>query len=185
MGSWPHNTHLTQQYIYKLRNFIHTGIPKEPADPGNPGIVFSSPPGVGILVQLHGSELIASEGPTQESHSFLAEEDGSFGVQLDEEHEDGEKPGKNEQNNGQGSNNIHYSFVYQIIITIIPIGPDEGPGSLFPVIRIIDGRINNGTLHVTKDWFSQLDDDSLAMPVNLPSFTHLAFSNNDAIGVSG
>src|SRR5579871_3116216 len=54
----PHNTHLSQQNVNELWNLIETGIAEKPSDPGDPGIIRTSPAGIGRIVNIHGSELV-------------------------------------------------------------------------------------------------------------------------------
>jgi hypothetical protein len=112
-----------------------------------------SPLGVGVIVNIHGPELIAPKGLTQKSHSFLLEEHRAFGIQPDEHDEDGHQPGKDGQHDDQGGHDVHYSLVNQIIIIVGAMFAYKLPVTFLPVFQTMNGPFNDCALHVTKDWF--------------------------------
>src|ERR1051326_898853 len=101
MRAGSYNAHMSQQDIDELGHFIQAGIAKESSYAGHPWIVRGGSDGIGIVIDIHGPELVAPEGLAQETNPFLFEEYGAFRIQLNQHAQYRKQPWKNEEDNGQ------------------------------------------------------------------------------------
>lgn len=177
MGARTDDAHVSQENVKELRDLIQTGVAKEPADAGDPGITGGSAPAIGVIIDIHGPEFIAPEVPAEKSHTFLFEENRAFGIEPDEHHENGHQPWENGENDDQREDNIDYPFQHQIVIIIGAILSNKFPVPFLPIFRTTNGSVDDCTLHVTKDWFSD------SMRSYSPDFDTVTKSKNGAIGI--
>jgi hypothetical protein len=55
---------------------------------------------------VHGPELKTGERSSEETHSFLDEENGAARIELDKDKKDGEEPAEDEKNDKQRADDI-------------------------------------------------------------------------------
>lgn len=89
VGARSDDTHVTDQNIVELRQLVDVALSHEVAESELADIVLSGLNLVGILVDMHGTELIAFENLAVVARALLCEEDGTGTLNLDDEPDDG------------------------------------------------------------------------------------------------
>ena len=89
--TWTDDAHVTSEHIEELRELVDVGLAHEVAEGELPWVVLGGLRRVGILVDVHGAELIAIERLAVQTRASLLEEQRSWALQLDDECDDGEE----------------------------------------------------------------------------------------------
>lgn len=89
VGARSDDTHVADQNIVELRQLVDVALSHEVAESELADIVLSGLNLVGILVDMHGTELIAFENLAVVARALLREEDGTGTLNLDDEPDDG------------------------------------------------------------------------------------------------
>ncbi len=92
-----HQVHLAAQDVDELGQLVEP-IPSQPPSQARDAIaIVALPLGAGSLDGVHGAELDEREGPPAAADALLKEEDGTSGIELDGERDDGEQRQADEQ----------------------------------------------------------------------------------------
>ena len=89
--AWSHDAHVVLQHVPELRQLVDVALAHEVAKGELAWVVLGGLHLVGVLVDMHGAELIAHERASVHTGSCLLEEDGAGALALDDERYDGDK----------------------------------------------------------------------------------------------
>src|SRR5215469_1879122 len=106
---WPgsHNAHVSFENVEKLRQFIETGLSKNPTEAGAAWIVSNRPAGITFHPgrNPHGPEFVHAEQSAIQANALLNEENRPWRSDSNEQGYDSENGGAQQQNRA-GQNQI-------------------------------------------------------------------------------
>jgi len=118
MGSGADDAHMAGQDIQELGYLIQVRIAQEAAHPGNPRVVIGGLFGIRLVIHIHGPELQARKGASEEADAPLHKENGASRVQLDENIKEGKEPAEDENQGDKGHGNVENPFGKQITLPL-------------------------------------------------------------------
>ena len=101
--AWSYDAHVALEHVEELREFIDVGLSYEITEGEFTRVVLGGLYLVGVLVDMHRPEFIASERFAIESRPLLLEEDGAWTLPFDQVGDEGD-----EGNHDQAYNGTHH-----------------------------------------------------------------------------
>lgn len=141
MRSWTNNTHLPDQHIKELGQFIHIGTAKDPSQFCNAIIKLPCWSFIGFIVTDHGPELQTVKSLSIPTYSFLTEKNGPFGIQFYHNGYKWREPAHEAEDNDRRKNDIKKTFGIQIL-------PPTGNEASYDTVLMTARPVNSPVLPV-------------------------------------